>query len=161
MQWFRDFLENQKQPAGAHRPMLRLPDGQSFGKHLANQKHECSERNHRQRQRPVRVEDHAQRDCEHRRVGKRISQRQRCEQVLRTFEQLCDRFARARMLFHQLPHLPFAQGKQRRFRQREKETRARENQNRRHGLLHAWIVREKARRKKEKQISREGSKEHK
>jgi hypothetical protein len=54
------------------------------------------------------------------------------------------------MLFGQLPRLPFAQGKQRRLRQREKETCARENQNRRYRHPHAGILKQIACRKKEK-----------
>ncbi len=91
----------------------------------------------------MRVEDQPQRDREHRRVGERVAQRQRREQILRMFEQRRDDFARARIFFRELRHLPFAERKQRRLRQREKETRARENQNRRHSLLHAWSVLEK------------------
>jgi hypothetical protein len=55
------------------------------------------------------------------------------------------------MLFGQLPRLPFAQGKQRRFRQREKETCARENQYRHHRRRHARSVKQIARRKKQKE----------
>jgi hypothetical protein len=55
------------------------------------------------------------------------------------------------MLFGQLPRLPFAQGKQRRFRQREKETCARENQNRRYRHLHGRSLKQIACRKKQKE----------
>ncbi len=96
------------------------------------------------RQRPLRVEGHPQRDGEHGRVGERVAQRQRRQQILRMLEQGRDGFARARIFFHELRHLPFAEGKERRLRQREKETRARENQNRRHSLPHARSVPEKA-----------------
>jgi hypothetical protein len=85
----------------------------------------------------VFIEDHPQRHRKHRGIGKRVAQRQRGQQILGTFEQLRDNFARTRMLFGQLPRLPFAEGKQRRFRQREKEACARENQNRRHRHRHA------------------------
>jgi hypothetical protein len=54
------------------------------------------------------------------------------------------------MLFGQLPRLPFAQGKQRRFRQREEETCARENQNRRYRHPHARTMPGKPHQKKEK-----------
>ena len=100
------------------------------------------------------VEHHPQRHREHRGVGERVAQRERRQQILRPFEQLRDDFARDRMPFRQLPHLPFAEGKERRFRQREKETRARENQDRRHRQLHARSVEEKASRKKEKRFAR-------
>jgi hypothetical protein len=55
------------------------------------------------------------------------------------------------MTLRQLPHLPLAEGKQRRFRQREEETRARENQDRRHRKFHAQSVEEKSDGQKEKQ----------
>jgi hypothetical protein len=58
------------------------------------------------------------------------------------------------MLFGQLPRLPFAQGKQRRLRQREKETCARENQNRRYRHLHVRSLKQIACRKKQKEATR-------
>ena len=92
----------------------------------------------------MRVEDHAQRDGEHGGVGESVAERERGEQILRAFEQLRDDFAATRFFFEQLRDLPFAEGKERRFRQREKETCARENENRRHGCFHcAQIVKEK------------------
>jgi len=130
-------LESQKQPAHAQRPAFRPAHGQGFWKNLADQQRQRQQRDHCQRQRPARVEDHAQRDGEHGGVGKRVTQRERRQQILRPFEQLRDDFAAQRMAFGQLLRLPFTQGKERRFRQREEETRARKNQDRRYRQLHA------------------------
>ena len=96
----------------------------------------------------MRVEHHPQRDREHRGIGECVAQRQRRQQILRMFEQLRHDFARDRMVFRQLPHLPLAEGKERRFRQREEETRARENQDRRYRQLHARKVWRKKRAEK-------------
>ena len=88
----------------------------------------------------MRVEDHAERDGEHRGVGEGVSERERGQQILRMLEQPGDGFARARIFFREERHLPFAERKQRRFRQREKETRAREDKNRRYRRFHARIL---------------------
>jgi len=94
---------------------------QSFWKNLAAEQHQRGERNHRERERPVRVEDHAERDGEHRGVGEGVSERERGQQILRMFEQPGDGLARARIFFREERDLPFAERKQRRFRQREKK----------------------------------------
>ena len=142
-------LKHQQRPAHAQRPAFRLPHRQGFGQHFAAEQRQRQQREQRQRrQRPLRVEGHPQRDGEHGGVGERVAQRQRRQQILRMVEQGRDHFARARIFFRELRHLPFAEGKQRRFRQREKETRARENQNRRHGLLHARMLSAKPRMEK-------------
>ena len=102
----------------------------------------------------MRVEDHAERDGEHRGVGEGVSERERGQQILRMLEQPGDGLARARIFFREERHLPFAERKQRRFRQREKETRAREDKNRRYRRFHARSVPEKRRGKKEKAETR-------
>src|SRR5258708_32597060 len=98
----------------------------------------------------MRVENHAQRDGEHRGIGERVAERERGEQILWLFEKLRDDFSATRIFFDKLRHLPFAEGKECRFRQREKEARAREKQNRRHSLLQARSVKENRRRTKAK-----------
>src|SRR5581483_7381737 len=137
MQRQRRFLKNQQDPRDAHCPAFGTAHGERFGKYFATDEREREERENRQRGRPMHVDNHAQRDGEQGGVGESVAERERGQQILRLREQLGDDFAATRFFFDELGELPFAEGKERSFRQREKEARARENQNRQHGLFHA------------------------
>src|SRR5580692_3018456 len=154
MQRSGESLEGQQDPTYAQGPPLWLAHGQSFRKHFTPNQYQCHQRAHREDKRPLCVEHQPQRGSDDCGVGEGVAQRQCRQQIIRVFEEIPDDFARAGIFFGELADLPVAQREERRFRQRKKETRAREKQNRRNGCFHGRSLAEKSPRKKEKAAGR-------
>jgi hypothetical protein len=75
------------------------------------------------------MQGHPKGDCEHRGTRERVAQHHGGEQILWIREQPRHNASRARVAIRQLAHLPLAEGKERRFREREEEARPGGDQN--------------------------------
>jgi hypothetical protein len=81
----------------------------------------------------MRAEGHPEADGEHGGGGEGIAKDHGGEEILWVGEELADDAADAGFAFRELPHLPFAEGKEGRFRERKEETCAGGEQNYHHG----------------------------
>ena len=132
MQRARHPMQPRQRARHPQRPDFRPAHGKRFGQHLAEEEREQEHRGHRCHrpgQWPVIAERHPQSDRQHAGVGESIAQHHRRQQILRLGQQPRRDDARATRPLGKLAHLPFAEGKQRRLRQRKEETCTGANQD--------------------------------
>ena len=125
----RDLVQPRQRTHDPQRPDLGPAHGERLGQQLADKQREQQHPHHRPAERPVTFERHPQSDRQHAGVGERVAQHHRGEQVLRLVEQPSRQRSGAFLPGREQPHLPLAQGEERRFRQCKKATRPGANQD--------------------------------
>ena len=119
-----EFFQPHQRSGHAQGPELRPPDRQSLRQNLADKKNENEQPDDGRNGKPASAQRHPESHGEHRGGGEGVADHHGRQKILRFGEQLQHAPARDRIAFGQLPRLPFAEGKERRLREREKETRA-------------------------------------
>ncbi len=122
-------LQESKQRGHAQRPLLRLAHGQGLGQDFAADQNDGNQADDNHKGRPMAVERHPQRGGQHGGAGEGVAQDHSGQQFLRFGQQAQDDAASPWLAGGQLARLPFAERKEGRLGEREKEACPREDQH--------------------------------